>query len=162
MKMRPRLRNDGKGNIGAVIDDGQAVVASYRYDAFGRLMVKSGTLDQPFQFSTKRYLAHMGLNYYGYRFYSASIGRWINRDPIGEMGGINLYAFVQNNPVNSVDLYGLMSCAAKCTALFWGMTTVTCYVLAAPTLIGSVLCSAWFAFWGYLICEMECNNNPCP
>jgi RHS repeat-associated protein len=98
---------DGKGNVGAVVDSAQSVVASYRYDAFGRLMTKSGTLDQPFQFSTKRYLADVGLNYYGYRFYSPSIGRWVNRDPLGEMGGINLYGFVQNNPFNLFDPWGL-------------------------------------------------------
>jgi RHS repeat-associated protein len=100
---------DGKGNVSAVIDSAQTVVASYRYDTFGRLMVKSGTLEQPFQFSTKRYFADLGLNYYGYRFYAPAIGRWMRRDPLGVAGGINLYGFVQNNPVNWVDPMGLTS-----------------------------------------------------
>jgi hypothetical protein len=39
-------------------------------------------------------------------FYDSSMGRWINRDPIGEGGGINLHQFVTNNPVNEVDAYG--------------------------------------------------------
>ena len=99
---------DGKGNVGAVIDSAQAVVASYRYDIFGRIMVQSGSLEQPFQFSTKRYYPELGLNYYGYRFYSPAIGRWLNRDPLGEAGGINLYGFVQNNPVNLIDPWGLL------------------------------------------------------
>lgn len=99
--------HDGKGNVSAVVDSAQAVVASYRYDTFGRPMARSGPLEQPFQFSTKRYLADTGLNYYGYRFYSPTIGRWINRDPLEEAGGINLYGFVQNNPVNSIDEFGL-------------------------------------------------------
>jgi RHS repeat-associated protein len=98
---------DGKGNVLAVIDNAQNVVASYRYDSFGRLMVKSGTLSQPYQFSTKRYLDDVGLNYYGYRFYAPKIGRWMNRDPLGEAGGINLYGFVQNDPVNKIDPFGL-------------------------------------------------------
>jgi RHS repeat-associated protein len=97
---------DGKGNVGAVIDNAQTVVASYRYNVFGRLMVKSGTLDQPYQFSTKRYLGGFGMSYYGYRFYSPAIGRWMNRDPLGEDGGINLFGFVHNNPVNAIDPYG--------------------------------------------------------
>ena len=100
---------DGKGNVSAVIDSAQAVVASYRYDSFGRLMTQTGTLDQPFQFSTKRYLADVGLNYYGFRFYSPAMGRWLNRDPLGELGGLNLYGFVQNDPVNIFDPYGLES-----------------------------------------------------
>src|SRR5436190_23231826 len=40
-------------------------------------------------------------------FYDPNLGRFINRDPIGEMGGINLYGFVVNNPVNFVDTDGL-------------------------------------------------------
>ncbi|MCG8686842.1 MAG: RHS repeat-associated core domain-containing protein, partial [Desulfobacterales bacterium] len=98
---------DGKGNVSAVIDSAQAVVASYRYDSFGRLKVKSGALEQPYQFSTKRYLADVGLNYYGYRFYAPGFGRWLNRDPIGEAGGLNLYEFCFNNPVLFIDAYGL-------------------------------------------------------
>lgn len=97
---------DGKGNVTAVIDNTQAVVASYFYDSFGRLMEKSVTLDQPYQFSTKRYFADVGLDYYGYRFYNPSIGRWMTRDPLWEAGGINLYQFVDNNPVHYVDPLG--------------------------------------------------------
>src|SRR5690606_8521129 len=44
----------------------------------------------------------------GYRYYSPSMGRFINRDPIGEQGGLNLHAFVGNDPVNAVDVLGLM------------------------------------------------------
>ena len=40
-------------------------------------------------------------------FYDPNIGRWINRDPIGENGGMNLYGFVGDNPINNVDRFGL-------------------------------------------------------
>lgn len=98
---------DGKGNVTAVLDSSQNTVATYTYDEFGRVVSKSGTLDQPFQFSTKYYDQQTGLNYYGYRFYSPVLGRWINRDPLGERGGVNLYGFVENDPVNWVDPLGL-------------------------------------------------------
>jgi len=45
--------------------------------------------------------------YYLYRFYSPQLGRWINRDPIEEAGGINLYGFVGNDPLNKIDPLGL-------------------------------------------------------
>ena len=35
------------------------------------------------------------------------MGRWLSRDPLGEEGGLNLYVFVQNNPLNYFDPYGL-------------------------------------------------------
>jgi RHS repeat-associated protein len=98
---------DGKGNVSRIIDDTQVVVATYRYDVFGNLKVASSSLDQPFRFSTKRHFADLGLNYYGYRYYAPSIGRWMSLDPLGEAGGLNLYGFVQNDPVNWIDPYGL-------------------------------------------------------
>ncbi len=79
----------------------------YGFLPFGTLLAKTGALDQPFQFSTKRIDALTGLVYYGYRFYSTEPDRRTTRDPLGEAGGVNLYAFVGNNPVNWVDPLGL-------------------------------------------------------
>ena len=45
-----------------------------------------------------------GLIYYGFRYYSPSLGRFLNRDPLGEAGGTNLYGFVENDPVNGWDV----------------------------------------------------------
>jgi RHS repeat-associated protein len=98
---------DGKCNVSAVIDSTQAVAATYTYDPYGKRMGITGTLDQPYQFSTKPYLPTLGVNYSGQRFYSPYLGRWINRDPIGEAGGMNMYAAMSNNPVNNVDPLGL-------------------------------------------------------
>jgi RHS repeat-associated protein len=93
--------------VTGLLDGAGQIAAAYRYDAFGRLLAKSGRLEQPFQFSTKRYDEGTGLNYYGYRFYAPAIGRWMNRDPLGEAGGVNLYGMVGNNAVNWVDPHGL-------------------------------------------------------
>jgi len=46
---------DGNGNVDAVLNASQAVAAAYRYDPFGNLTAKTGTLNQPYGFSTKRY-----------------------------------------------------------------------------------------------------------
>ena len=50
-----------------------------------------------------------GLRKYGFRYYSPETGRWLNRDPLGERGGLNPYAFVENNPIGAFDPVGLQS-----------------------------------------------------
>lgn len=47
------------------------------------------------------------MSYYGYRYYDPSTGRWINRDPIAERGGLNLYGFVGNDAIGKTDKLGL-------------------------------------------------------
>jgi len=100
---------DGKGNVSGLLDSAQSVVAAYRYDTFGLPVVTSGSLDQAFRFSTKRFHPATGLSYYGYRFYSAILGRWLNRDPLNERDDVNLYAYARNSPVDFSDPSGLQS-----------------------------------------------------
>lgn len=71
------------------------------------------TKANPFRFSTKYQDDESDLVYYGYRYYSASTGRWVSRDPKEEKGGINLYALVKNKPVSAYDPLGL-SCEDPC------------------------------------------------
>ena len=54
-----------------------------------------------------------GFTYYGYRYLDTQLGRWLSRDPIGEEGGENLYAFVGNNGVASWDNFGLSQCGVS-------------------------------------------------
>jgi RHS repeat-associated protein len=54
-----------------------------------------------------------GLNLTLYRAYNADAGRWLNRDPIEEAGGNNLFRFVDNNPINYLDVLGLAGGAAE-------------------------------------------------
>jgi RHS repeat-associated protein len=56
--------------------------------------------------STKEYDNPTAMNYYGYRFYNPELGRWINRDPIEEADGVNIYAFGRNSSINGVDVDG--------------------------------------------------------
>lgn len=100
---------DGIGNITALADTSGVLVAEYEYDAFGKLLRQSGpyAAANPFRFSTKYQDSAHHLIYYGYRWYNPELGRWLNRDPLEEEGGINLYSFVDNNSVNVVDPLGL-------------------------------------------------------
>ncbi|HEV2207455.1 MAG TPA: RHS repeat-associated core domain-containing protein [Verrucomicrobiae bacterium] len=100
---------DGNGNVTCLISMSNSIVALYQYDPFGNTLSKSGSLADAnlYRFSSKEWQANAAFSYYGYRFYDPSLQRWVNRDPIGELGGWNVYGFLLNNPMNQIDLFGL-------------------------------------------------------
>mgnify|MGYP004637196103 CR=1 FL=1 len=100
---------DNIGNITRYLDLNGNTVAQYTYDAFGGTLSQSGSLSTFFRhrFSTKYLDVETGLYYYGYRFYSPMLMRWLNRDPIEEAGGLNLYCFCRNNSEAEYDMLGL-------------------------------------------------------
>jgi RHS repeat-associated protein len=61
----------------------------------------------PLRFSTRYRDDETDLLYYGYRYYNASTGRWLSRDPLGEAAGPNGFCFVENTPVSRYDNLGL-------------------------------------------------------
>ncbi len=101
---------DGNGNMmGAINQASGALDAAFEYDAFGQTLRATGPAvgECLFRFSTKYTDLATGLVQYGWRFYVPQLGRFLNRDPIEERGGLNLYAFVGNNGVNQWDYLGL-------------------------------------------------------
>ncbi len=90
------------GHVQKVLNASGQVVESYQYTPYGQ--VEGGDFSQqPFGYSTKRSDFASGLVYFGYRFYSPYQRRWLNRDPLQEQGGINLYAYVNGDPLGYVD-----------------------------------------------------------
>jgi len=104
---------DGNGNITEYVDENGAMVAHYEYGVFGRIVTSSGDKkdDFHFRFSTKYFDQETGLCYYGYRYYNPVLGRWLSRDPIGERGGVNRYAFIENKSIGTWDYLGLNGCS---------------------------------------------------
>ena len=98
---------DHLGSIREMIDGSGTIHARYDYDPYGRITKVSGDLDADFGFTGFYRHQASGLNLTLYRAYDANLGRWPSRDPIGERGGINLYGYVANNPVNAIDSLGL-------------------------------------------------------
>ena len=98
------------GNIVAYVNASGQVVAKRAYSAFGQMFAHEG--DQAIYnrlriwFATKYCDPETELYYFGGRFYSPFLCRWLNRDPIGEQGGFNLYAFCRNDPINNYDKNG--------------------------------------------------------
>ena len=104
---------DANGSVIGYLDAAGNLVASFTYDAFGNRIEQSNnpsnrTIEQflRFRYSTKYLDPETGLYYYGYRFYSPVLARWLTRDPIEEQGGLNLYAFCGNNGIGKYDLLG--------------------------------------------------------
>lgn len=102
---------DANGNVTALLNGANGNAAAiYEYSPFGepvRAQVNDSTVaEQPFRFSTKFTDVETGLVYYGHRYYEPRNGRFINRDPIEESGGLNLYGFCGNNGINRWDVLG--------------------------------------------------------
>ncbi len=99
---------DGNGNITMLVNAFQFPVAKYNYDPYGNCTAYAGPLAEAnvYRFSSKEFHAQSGLSYYGYRFYSPVLQRWLNRDPVQEVGGLNLYSFVRNDPLDRFDGVG--------------------------------------------------------
>ncbi len=100
---------DANKNVSELTDSAGNVVAHYEYSPFGVPTLATGTYaaTNPFRFSSEYHDSETNLVYYNYRYYSPTLGRWLSRDPIGEIGGINLYNACNNNLVKYYDLQGM-------------------------------------------------------
>ena len=100
------LIGDGSGSTRALLDADGSVLTRYTYDPFGNTTADGASSGNPSQF-TGRENDGTGLYYYRARYYSPKLQRFISEDPIGFAGGLNLYAYVENDPVNWTDPLGL-------------------------------------------------------
>ena len=105
------LTYDGNGNVTSLVNAaGGSTLARWDYDPFGNKLTDAelAWLELcPFGFSAKYEDGETGLLYYGFRYYSAELGRWLSRDPIAERGGVNVHLFSSNEPTGVVDYLGL-------------------------------------------------------
>jgi len=97
---------DHLGSIREMTDASGTVVARYDYDPFGRSTTVIGTNKPDFNFTGLYQHAKSGLDLATYRAYDPDLGRWLSRDPIGEIGGLNLYSYSLDDPVNLIDVNG--------------------------------------------------------
>jgi len=105
-------------HVYAVSDDTGNLDEHYRYTAFGEVTIYNGTgtikttsqINNTIMWNTRRLDTVSGYYLYKYRHYDPALGRWPSRDPIGENGGINLYAFLGNDALNYWDLLGNEGC----------------------------------------------------
>src|SRR5205807_3160530 len=99
---------DALGSTRGITDSSQAITDTVRYDAFGMTVNRTGTNPTPFGFvggAQYQTDSDSGLMLLGHRYYDASIGRFITRDPAH--AGTNWFAYCANNPLNRADPLGL-------------------------------------------------------
>jgi len=114
---------DGLGSIVAMTDSDANIVNKYAYDAYGKVVSQVEAVSNPFKYvglfgvmDEGNGLLHMRA-----RYYDTEMRRFINKDPIGFLGGdLNLYAYVVNNPVRYVDPWGLEYFDANFSAGWFG------------------------------------------
>jgi RHS repeat-associated protein len=110
---------DPNWNVIGIADTTGSVVERYSYSAYGTPTVltsafaASTTGTSSYSWNTlytgRQYDTETGIYNYRNRYYTAEIGRFLTRDPIGYMGGANLYAYVADNPLIATDPSGLCS-----------------------------------------------------
>ena len=147
-----RLLSDHLGSLRLVVNAATGMVAEeIDYDEFGNVTSDTSPGLTPFGFAGGLYDAATGLARFGVRDYDAGVGRWTSKDPIRFKGGMNLYGYVVNDPVNSLDTDGQLPDAAcidylsrTCTAAceknapgrpdcwFWCMLGVVGAAIADP------------------------------
>ncbi|MDB2614032.1 hypothetical protein N9Y92_02610 [Chlamydiales bacterium] len=101
--------HDHQGNL-ILLTQNNTEIDSYTYTAFGEHTSQKNL--SPWRFSSKRYDQETDLTYFGRRYYTASLGRWLTADPLGYDAGSNLYAYVMNTPLTHFDFYGLIDSQA--------------------------------------------------
>ena len=110
MKVKEHLyfMHDALKNVTSIFDGQQKQQARYEYAPFGSPITEEGDMarENKFRFSCEFSDDELGLVYYNYRHLNPADGRWINRDPIAEQGGWNLYGFIDNRVINCIDILG--------------------------------------------------------
>jgi RHS repeat-associated protein len=101
--------NDHLGTPQKIMSDNGTVVWAATYESFGSATITTATITNNLRFPGQYFDSESGLQYNWHRFYDPTTGRYISADPIGLSGGINLYGYVNGDPVNWIDPEGLDS-----------------------------------------------------
>jgi RHS repeat-associated protein len=100
--------NDHLGTPLKVLDESGIVAWQADYESFGCANNITQSFINNFRFPGQYDDHETGMLYNYHRYYDPAIGRYLTPDPIGLEGGINLYAYVNNDPVNFIDPLGLV------------------------------------------------------
>jgi len=97
---------DGLGSITSLSNSAGSLAQTYTFDSFDKLTSSAGSVTNPFQYTGREFDPETNLYFYRARYYDTSTGRLISEDPTGFYGGVNLYIYVGNDPVEYLDPFG--------------------------------------------------------
>jgi RHS repeat-associated protein len=98
---------DTLGSVTSLSDVSGVLANTYTFDGFGKQTSSSGSLTNPFRYTGREFDQETGIDYYRFRYYDPSVGRFISEDPIRYGGGGDFYAYVGNNATSYIDPSGL-------------------------------------------------------
>lgn len=112
---------DVLGSVIGLANSSGTLVEKYTYDPYGRTLVESrnaatgafeyanaSAFGNPWMWTGQRYDAGVKLYHFLFRSYSPVLGRWLQRDPLGYVDGVNLYEYLNGDPIKGSDPYGLL------------------------------------------------------
>jgi RHS repeat-associated protein len=139
--------HNGTGNVSHLTDSAGSVAQKYNFEAFGNVVAKTGSLVNSRLFQTKEANAKSGLIYFGARWYNPTLGRWLSPDPLGIVDGPNIYAYLNNDPVNKTDPWGLCFNTNYYHGYMWATSAVAIGLPSGGFNSGSSLNS--LSGWGF-------------
>ncbi len=148
---------DFNKNVTEVFDGDGRIAAAYDYSPYGQA-ASTEDLVQLVQWPGEMHDEEPALVYYNYRYYNPKDGRWINRDPIAEQGGWNLYAFLGNSTQDKFDMFGLQALDSLSNTVIQGLAAGK--ISEVATLLGYSTAAALVAALteeGYRLKCKACN-----
>src|SRR2546421_8452119 len=98
---------DGLRSVTSLSNTAGALAQTYTFDSFGKQTASSGSLVNPFQYTARELDSETNLYFYRARYYDFAVGRFLSEDPLAFNAGLNFYNYVNANPTNLVDPFGL-------------------------------------------------------
>ncbi|HET7584034.1 MAG TPA: RHS repeat-associated core domain-containing protein [Gemmatimonadaceae bacterium] len=132
---------EAPGQVVALVDSANHAVDKYEYDPYGVLLDSTEAVPQPLKYMGRELDSETGLYYVRARYYDPSLGRFISEDPGGVSGGINPYAYLAGEPINSRDPSGMHSRWRDSDCMFVGENEYIIIDISGPITVVTSYCA---------------------